>query len=305
MKIPEVIAEISSNHNGSKQNAMKLIKMAKKNGADYVKLQTYTPDTMTHKKTNYRIKHGLWKKYKLWDLYNSAKTPYSWHKDLFKLAKKIKIKCFSTPFDEDAVEFLEDLNCPIYKVASFEMNDLNLVEKIAKTKKPMIISTGMASIKEISETYNTALKFNKRSNITLLYCVSNYPAKVEDFNLVNIKILKKKFDCKIGLSDHSKDNSVALAAYYLGAEIFEKHFALPRQRKSPDIKFSLKGDELKEYKQQLINAHKLYGKRNFERSYEEQQNKKFRRSVYALKEIKKGDLFSKKKYQKFKTSNGT
>ena len=232
LKIPFLIAEISSNHCGNFSLAKKLISCAKRNGADAVKIQTYTPDTMTIKsdKKYFKIKNGLWKNYSLWNLYNEAKTPLEWHKRLFKHARSIGIKIFSTPFDETSVDFLEKLNCPFYKIASFEMTDLPLIKKVAKTKKPIIISTGMSSLKEIEEAYKTAKKFGSK-DITLLYCVSNYPSKLNDFNLNNIKILKKKFKCRIGLSDHSKDNRVAITAIATGAEIIEKHIALDNQKK--------------------------------------------------------------------------
>ena len=232
-KTPFLVAEISANHCGSLSLAKKLIKCAKSYGADAVKLQTYTAETMTINSNNKKfiIRSGLWKGYKLWDLYKEAHTPLEWHKELFKYAKTNKIKIFSTPFDETAVDFLEKLNCPIYKIASFELTDLPLVKKIALLKKPMIMSTGMATLQEIEITFNLALKYNKLENITLLYCVSNYPSKIEDFNLYNISILKQKFKCKIGLSDHSKDNRVAAAAVIAGAEVFEKHIALDKQKK--------------------------------------------------------------------------
>ena len=192
LKKPWFVAEISANHCGNINLAKKLIKCAKKNGADAVKLQTYTADTMTiqSNKKYFKIKNGLWKGYSLWDLYNKAKTPLEWHKDLFSYGKKIGIVVFSSPFDESAVDFLEKLKCPFYKVASFEMTDIPLIKKIALTKKPIIISTGTASLDEIELTYNTAKKFGSK-DITLLYCVSNYPSKINDFNLNNIKILKK------------------------------------------------------------------------------------------------------------------
>ena len=210
---PFFIAELSANHCGDFNLAKKLIKTAKENGADAVKLQTYTADTMTIKsdKKYFKIKDGLWKGYQLWDLYNKAHTPLKWHRKLFSYAKSLGIKIFSTPFDESAVDFLEKLNCQIYKVSSFEITDLLLIKKIAKTKKPMIISTGTASLKEIELAFKTAKKYGAKE-ITLLYCISNYPARVEDFNLENIKILKKKFKCRIGLSDHSIDNRVAITA---------------------------------------------------------------------------------------------
>ena len=190
---PFFIAEISANHNGDFRTAKKLIKCAKENGADAVKLQTYDADSMTlnSKKKIFKIKNGLWKNYFLWDLYNKAKTPLEWHKELFDYAKKLKIKIFSTPFSEEHVDFLEKLNCPYYKVSSFEMSDISLIKKIAKTKKPIIISTGVSSLDEIEIAYKTAAKYGS-TKIVLLYCVSNYPSKLSDFNLNNIKILKKK-----------------------------------------------------------------------------------------------------------------
>lgn len=293
-KSPFLVAEISANHCGSLNLAKELIKCAKLYGADAVKLQTYTAETMTINSDNKKfiIKSGLWKGYKLWDLYKEAHTPLEWHKELFRYAKAIKIKIFSTPFDETAVDFLEKLNCPIYKVASFELTDLPLIKKIALLKKPMILSTGMATLKEIEISFNLALKHNKLENITLLYCVSNYPSKIKDFNLYNINILKKKFKCIIGLSDHSKDNRVAAAAVIAGAEVFEKHIALDNQKKGHDIKFSLKGKELRTYRNEIDLSHKLLGKNKFKRDKSEDKSKIFRRSIYANKVIKKGEKFN-------------
>tara|TARA_B100000787_G_scaffold149488_1_gene121498 strand:- start:13115 stop:14134 length:1020 start_codon:yes stop_codon:yes gene_type:complete len=293
-KTPFLVAEISANHCGSLSLAKKLIKCAKSYGADAVKLQTYTAETMTINSNNKKfiIRSGLWKGYKLWDLYKEAHTPLEWHKELFKYAKTNKIKIFSTPFDETAVDFLEKLNCPIYKIASFELTDLPLVKKIALLKKPMIMSTGMATLQEIEITFNLALKYNKLENITLLYCVSNYPSKIEDFNLYNISILKQKFKCKIGLSDHSKDNRVAAAAVIAGAEVFEKHIALDKQKKGHDIKFSLKGKELRAYRNEIDLSYTLLGEKKFKRDKSEDKSKIFRRSIYVNKIIKKGEKFS-------------
>ena len=224
----------------------KLIKCAKINGVDAIKLQTYTADTMTNKsnKKYFKIKKGLWKGYYLWDLYNKAQTPLKWHKELFKYGKNLGLKVFSTPYDETAVDFLEKLKCPIYKIASFEMTDLNLIKKVSKTKKPLIISTGMANLKEIETTIKVA-KQNGAKDITLLYCVSNYPSSVDDFNLNNIKILKDKFKCRVGISDHSLDNRVAIASIACGAEVVEKHIALDNQKEGFDIDFSIKEKKLK------------------------------------------------------------
>ena len=290
-KKPFFIAEISANHNGSLANAIKLIKLAKKSGADAIKLQTYTADMMTIKKNNFKIKNGLWKNYNLWQLYKEAATPLIWHKKLFSLAKKLKIKIFSTPFNIDGLNFLKKINCSAYKVSSFEMNDLNLVKEIAKTKKPMIISTGLATLDEIKKTYKVAKKFGCK-DITLLYCVSNYPSDTDDFNLNNIKILKKKFKCKIGLSDHSNGNEIASLALAYGAEVFEKHIALQNQKKGHDIEFSARGREIKSYADNLNKINQIISKNYFYRSKNELKNKIFRRSIYSIKNIKKGQKFT-------------
>ena len=289
-----LIAEISANHCGNFFLAKKLIRCAFKNGADAVKLQTYTADTMTIKsnKKYFKIKEGLWKGYTLWDLYNKAHTPLKWHKKLFQYGKKLGIKVFSTPFDDTAVDFLEKLNCPMYKIASFEMTDLNLVKKISQTKKPIIISTGMANLEEIETTFRVAKK-NGAKDITLLYCVSNYPSSVNDFNLNNIKILKKKFNCRVGISDHSNDNRVAITAVASGAEIIEKHIALDNQKRGLDIDFSLKGKQIKKLREDIDVTFKLLGKNFFFRNKNENKSKIFRRSIFTIKNIKKGEKFTK------------
>jgi pseudaminic acid synthase len=229
----------------------------------------------------------------LWDLYSKAQTPFEWHKELFDYAKKIKITCFSTPFDESAVDLLESLNCPIYKVASFEMNHIPLIKKIAKTKKPIIISTGMANLKEIDMAYKTAKK-NGANEIILLYCVSNYPSKISDFNFNNIRILKERYNCKVGFSDHSMDNKVVAAAIAAGAEVIEKHIALESQKKGFDLAFSLKGKEIKDYAQVIKETFLMMGKEYFFRNKSENQSLQFRRSIYAVSDIKKGERFNKK-----------
>jgi len=292
-KTPFFVAEVSANHNGSLLHAKKLIGEAKRYGADAVKLQTYTPDTMTIKsnKLDFKIKGGLWNGKTLWNLYKKAQTPFEWHKELFDYAKKLKITCFSTPFDETAVDLLESLNCPFYKVASFEMTHIPLIKKIAKTRKVMIISTGMANLREIDLTYKTAIN-NGAEEVILLYCVSNYPSKIEDFNFNNIKILKDRYKCKVGFSDHSNDNSVVACAIASGAEVIEKHIALEAQEKGCDIAFSLKGKEVKEYINVIRKSSKLLGKNYFFRSKLEIKNKIFRRSIYATRNIKKGEKFT-------------
>jgi len=291
---PVLVAEISANHNGSFENAKKLIFTAKKYGADIVKLQTYEPKNMTINisKKDFIIKKGLWKNYKLWDLYKKAQTPFAWQKKLFAYAKKIGIPCFSTPYDDEGVDLLEKIKSPIYKISSFEMNDISLVERICKTKKPIIISTGLALMKDIEKIYKV-LKKNKCKKFILLYCVSSYPAKINDFNLNNIKILKKKFKCEVGFSDHSVDNSVSMLAVAMGARIIEKHIALNNQKTGLDIDFSIKGKEIKKFKEDIIKAWKLIGKKKFFRSKNELVNKNFQRSIYTVTRIKKGEKFTK------------
>ena len=303
-KSPFLIAEISASHNGKIQNAKKLIHTAKKYGADAVKLQTYSPETITLNSKNkyFKIKKGPWKNYYLWDLYKKGHTPFSWHKELFEYAKKLNIKIFSTPFDETAVDLLESLSCPYYKVSSFEITHLPLIKKIASKKKEMIISTGLANLNEIKIAYDTAIKYGAKK-VILLYCVSNYPSNIDDFNLMNINILKKKFNCEVGLSDHSLDNSISSTAVALGARVFEKHIALSKE-KGLDSHFSLVGNEIYEYKKNLLKIYKLIKNNNFYRSKKELQNKKFRRSIFCLKNIKKGEKFSSENIKVVRPSDG-
>lgn len=303
--IPFIIAEISANHNGSLSRLKKLIDNAKVNGANAIKIQTYDEKSMTiqSNKNNFRIKDGLWKNYSYWDLYKKAKTPYKWHKDIFAYAKKKKIVCFSTPFDVDAVDFLEKLNCPMYKIASFEITDIPLIKRVAQTKKPIIISTGLANINEIDEAFKTAKK-NGSKNITLLYCVSNYPANLEDFNLKNITILKKRYKCRIGLSDHSKDSTIAITAAALGADIFEKHIALEKQKVGLDIEFSLKGPELSEYIKSIKNTYLALGSSNFLRKKNEIKNIKYRRSLFVTQKIRIGEKFTLKNLKSLRPKIG-
>jgi len=311
---PFFVAEISSNHNGNFLHAKQLIKDAKYFGANAVKLQTYTPKSMTlnSQKKYFKINSGLWKGYNLWSLYKKANTPYSWHKKLFDYGKKIGIKVFSTPFDENAVDLLESLNCPFYKVSSFEMNDFPLIKKISLTKKPIIISTGMSSLKEIEETFQKVKSYGVKK-ITLLYCVSNYPSKNSDFNLNNIKIMKKKFGCEIGFSDHSNDFRIASAAVSVGATLVEKHISL-KNVKALDYEFSINGEKIMEYRNNLINYNDvkkdkvfyktILGKKKFHRNESENDSKKLRRSIFISKNIKKGDVFTKKNIKRVRPGYG-
>ena len=293
-KKPIFIGEVSCNHNGKIENAKKIIDIAKKYGVDLVKFQTYSASSLTidSKKNDFLIKKGLWKGKKLWDLYKQAQTPFSWQKELFQYAKKKKIECFSSPFDVEAVDLLETLNCPVYKVASFEINHLPLIKRIAETKKPIIISTGTSQLKEIDLAYNFAKK-NGCKNIILLYCVSNYPSKIKDFNLKNINLMKKRYNCRVGFSDHSIDNRVASAAILAGADYVEKHIALEGQNKGLDIKFSIKGKEILKFREDIDVAWKLRGKDYFFRNSSEKVSKIFKRSIYPIRIITKGEKFTK------------
>jgi len=306
IKQPIFIAEISANHNGSLAQAKKLIKHAKVNGADWVKIQTYEAKNMTinSNRKEFKITKGLWKNYNLWDLYKKGSTPLSWQKELFKYAKKNNTKLFSSPFDAECVDLLETLRCPMYKVASFEMNDYPLIKRIAQTKKPMIISTGLASLSEIRKTVNFAKKSGAK-NIALLYCVSNYPAKISDFNLNNIIIMKEKFkDCVIGLSDHSLDSDICKVAISVGAKIIEKHIALDGQKKGLDLAFSLKGKEIKNFKNDIKKSFMLLGKDYFYRTIKEKVNLNSRRSIYSINKIEKGEKFSENNIKLIRPANG-
>ena len=300
-----LIAEMSANHCGNLNHALKLIQTAKINGADAVKIQTYTAESMTLnlKKKYFKINKGIWKGKYLWDLYDKGKTPLVWHKKLFNYAKKIGIKIFSTPFDDKAVDFLEKLNCPIYKISSFEMTDLLLIKKVAMTKKPIIISTGMANVKEIDEAYFTAKKYGAKK-ITLLYCVSNYPSKNSDFNLNNIKFLKKRYKCKIGLSDHSKDNRIAMAAVAAGAEVVEKHIAIEGQKKGLDINFSLKVKEIKNFRNDLDLISDLFSKNFIDNKRNDFDSRKYRRSIFAIKNIMEGEKFTLENIKRIRPGYG-
>jgi N-acetylneuraminate synthase len=302
---PYIIAEMSANHNGSIERAFECIKAAKNAGANAVKIQTYTPDTMTIDcdKEEFRITGGLWDGYKLYDLYNEAQTPYEWHRPLFDYAKEIGITIFSTPFDETAVDLLEKLHCPAYKVASFEMTDLPLVKYIAQTKKPMIISTGMANLEEIDEVVRVA-KENGCNDLVLLHCISSYPAPIEQSNLHTIPDLVKRFNVLVGLSDHTMGTTVATTSVALGACVIEKHFTLSRADKGPDSEFSLEPHELKRLCANTKIAWQSLGVAGYERKEAEQSSLKFRRSLYVIKDVKKGERFTKDNIKRIRPGFG-
>ena len=302
---PYVIAELSANHNGKLQKALDTITKAKSCGADAVKLQTYTADTMTidsdHK--DFYIQGGLWDGYKLYDLYKEAETPFEWHKAMFDHARKIDITCFSTPFDETAVDLLEDLNVPAYKVASFEATDLPLIKYIASTKKPLIMSTGMANFEEIEEMVEAARGAGCK-DLILLHCISSYPAPVDQSNLLTIPDMRKKLGVQIGLSDHSITNTASVVASALGATLIEKHFILDRNEKGPDSEFSINPVELTSLCKETKDAWLSLGCAGYERKPAEEDNIKFRRSVYFVKDISAGDVISKEHVRRIRPGFG-
>jgi N-acetylneuraminate synthase len=291
--LPYVIAEMSANHNGDINNAYKIIDMAKASGADAVKLQTYTPDTLTidSKLPDFQLTEGLWGGQSLYELYKDAFMPWEWHQPLFDYAKKIGITIFSSPFDNTAVDLLEDLNTPAYKIASFEAVDLPLIKYTAQTGKPMIISTGMADAQEIQEAIEAAREGGCKE-LAILHCVSGYPAPAGDYNLRTLVDMQQKFGLIMGLSDHTIDNTTAITSVALGASIIEKHVTLDRKGGGPDDSFSLEYEELLELCVNAKTAWEALGKVDYGRKSSEQGNVKFRRSLYFVKDIKKGEVIT-------------
>ena len=292
---PFVVAEVSANHNGCIKRAIETIKLAKKCGADAVKIQTFKPETMTlnSNKPDFLVKGGLWDGFKLYDLYEKAQTPYDWHPELFEIAKQLDIILFSTPFDNSAVELLESLNSPAYKIASFEITDIPLIKRVSSTGKPILISTGMASEEEINEAIQTA-KISGAKDILLYHCVSSYPTPIEKINLKRIKILQKKFNLQVGLSDHTNDNIAAIASIAFGAVSIEKHFTIDKKNEDGlDSEFSI---EPKDFKKLIKDIHKTWlalGDGRSGSNETEIPNKRFRRSLYFIKDLKKGEKISK------------
>lgn len=288
-----VIAEISANHSQDFNAAAALIKKAKACGADAVKFQVYTPDTLTIDADNkyFKIRHPKWGGQTLYELYKKAYTPWHWFKKLKEISDELGIIFFATAFDRTSVDFLEELRVPIHKIASFELVDLPLIEYMTKTGKPLILSTGMASMLEIREAVNTAKKAGAK-DIILLKCVSSYPAEPDEMNLKTIPDMKKRYDCQVGLSDHSLGIGSSLAAVSLGAKLIEKHFTLSRKYKTPDSFFSLEPQELKSLVENIKIAEKALGRINYGKTRAERKNIIFRRSLFVIKDIKKGEAFS-------------
>lgn len=302
---PYVIAEMSANHNGNIENAFKIIDMSKLAGASAVKMQTYTPDTLTIESdlADFQLTSGLWAGRSLYDLYSEAFTPWDWHQPLFEYAKKRDITIFSSPFDSTAVDLLEDIGTPAYKIASFEAIDIPLIRYVARTQKPMIISTGMANLLEIEEAVDAALS-GGCNQLALLHCVSGYPAPPADYNLRTIVDLSGRFGVPIGLSDHTLDNSTAVASISLGASIIEKHVTLDRQGGGPDDSFSLESEGLKDLCRGARNAWSAMGQVSYERAPSEGENIKFRRSLYFVESLRKGDFVTEKNVRSIRPGYG-
>lgn len=289
-KRPYVVAEMSANHNGSLEAALRIICEAKKAGADAIKIQTYRSDTITLKSDlpDFQITDGLWAGRTLYDLYEWAHTPWEWHAPLFEHARKLSITIFSSVFDNTAVDLLEDLNAPAYKIASFEAVDLPLIKYVASTGKPMIISTGMANVEEIQEAIDSARAGGCRE-LAILHCVSGYPAPAADYNLCTIPDLIQRFGLVTGLSDHTPDNSTAIVAVALGASIIEKHLTLDHRSGGPDDCFSIEPVEFAALCRGARTAWEALGTVNYGRKPSEAGNVKFRRSLYFVKDMKAGE----------------
>jgi pseudaminic acid synthase len=290
---PYVIAEMSANHNGNIETALKLIETAKQSGADAVKLQTYKPDTITLNcdSEDFRIHGGLWDGRTLYDLYQEAHMPWEWHAPLFAHARQHGITIFSSPFDNSAVDLLENLNAPAYKIASFEAVDMALIKYVASTGKPMIISTGMADAEEIGEAIDAAREGGCKE-LAVLHCVSGYPAPAADYNLRTIPDMIQRFGLVTGLSDHTLDNTTAITSVAMGASIIEKHFTLDRSGGGPDDSFSLEPAELAALCKDSKTAWAALGKVDYGRKSSEEGNVKFRRSLYFVKDLKAGDVIA-------------
>ena len=290
-----IIAEMSANHNQRKEIAIETIKAAKKAGADAIKIQTYTSETMTIDcdKPDFILGKGLWEGDTYFQLYRKAFTPWEWHEEIFHVAKEEGLICFSTPFDKTAVDFLEELGSPIYKIASFEITDIPLMKYVATKGKPIILSTGIATMNDIQLALDT-LRENGAKDITLLKCTSAYPAPIEDANLLTIPDMKQRFGVKVGLSDHSEGATVAMAAVALGAEVVEKHFIIDRSIGGPDSAFSMNAAEFAQMVQSVRNIEKSLGKVYYPTDITKIKGREYSRSLYVAENIKAGDVITEK-----------
>ncbi|WP_057915696.1 pseudaminic acid synthase [Peribacillus muralis] len=293
---PFIIAEMSGNHNQSLERALEIVEAAAKAGVHALKIQTYTADTMTiniaNKDFKIEDKNSLWNENNLYKLYQQAYTPWEWHKPIFERCRKLGLIPFSTPFDETAVDFLEELNIPMYKIASFENNDIPLIKKVASTGKPMIISTGMATLAELDETVRSARDAGCE-NIILLKCTSTYPASPKNTNISMIPHMQGLFNCQVGLSDHTMGTAVSVASVALGATVIEKHFTTSRADGGVDAAFSMEPNEMQDLVVDTEKAWQALGHITYGPSEEEKKSMKFRRSIYIVKDLKAGDVLTK------------
>lgn len=300
-----IVAEISANHGQNLKRAVSLIKKAKECGVDAVKFQAYTPDTITINADNkyFRVKHPEWGGQTLYGLYKKAYTPWNWFKKLKKVANSLDLVFFASAFDKKSVDFLEELNVPVHKIASFELVDLALIQYAAATKKPLLLSTGMATLKEIGEAVRAARKAGARE-IILLKCVSSYPAKPEEMNLKSIPHMEKMFKLPVGLSDHTLGIGASVAAVSLGARVIEKHFTLSRRMKTPDSFFSAEPAELKNLVREIRIAEKAVGRARYGLTAGERKNRIFRRSLFAVNDIKKGEILTEENIKSVRPGYG-
>tara|TARA_B100000886_G_C20426910_1_gene494635 strand:+ start:2749 stop:3807 length:1059 start_codon:yes stop_codon:yes gene_type:complete len=293
---PAICVEMSGNHQGNKDDALKFLKLAHKSGADFLKVQVYTPDTITFnsKNSDFRVRaENEWSEYQnLYDLYSKAHTPWEWIEEIFKESKKIGINTFASPFDSTAVEFLEELDCPIYKIASPEITDINLIRKCAKTGKPIILSTGVATLVDIDEA--VAVLKEENASFLILKCVSAYPTELSEINISTINLLKNRYKCNVGLSDHTIGCHAAYAATALGATLIEKHFKIPGDKSSVDASFSMELSELPPLKSSLNSIYSAIGTPTLELSNSAQISYSGRRSLYVVDKVSKGEEFTNK-----------
>lgn len=306
-KIPFIIAEMSGNHNQSLERALAIVDAAADAGVDAVKIQTYTADTMTIDidtgEFSISDKDSLWKGETLYHLYEKAHTPWEWHTAIFERCKERGIMGFSTPFDDTSVDFLEDLGVPCYKIASFENVDLPLIRKVARTGKPIIASTGMTSVAELSDLVQTARE-NGCTDLTLLKCTSSYPASPEGTNLRTIPHMRELFGCAVGLSDHTLGIGASVASVALGATVIEKHFTLSRAEGGVDAAFSLEPAEMAQLVRECRTAALALGAVSYERAEQEQKSLQFRRSLYVVEDMKAGDVFTEKNLRRIRPGMG-
>lgn len=301
-----IVAEMSANHGGTLETALQTVHAVKEAGADAIKIQTYTAETITLNcdRPEFMARPGgLWEGYRLYDLYQKAYTPWEWHKAIFEEAQKIGLICFSTPFDKTAVNLLESLDNPIYKIASMEITDIPLIEYIASKQKPIIMSTGVAMIKDIELAIETCHKVGNY-DITLLKCTSAYPAPIEDANLVTMQDMKQRFGVKAGLSDHTLGCDVAVAAVALGAEVIEKHFIIDRSIGGPDCEFSMNKEEFAAMVKSIRNVEKAIGQVTYPTDIKQIKGRQFSRSLYVAENMKKGDVITEKNVRSVRPGYG-